>query len=110
VSASNQNNIAASEVSESVLDGVLVGCVANGKGACAVQTKASNQNNVYGVTSNNNGAGGITVQFNANKNNIGNCSGTGNGTFDMNDRHSSGCAGDKWFANSFNTASQSCIQ
>lgn len=110
VSASTQNNISSSEVSGSGADGVLVGCIPNGKGGCAVQTKASNSNNVYGVTSDHNGGGGITVQFNSNKNDIGNCSATGNASFDMNDRHANGCAADKWFANSFSTASQSCIQ
>ncbi len=110
VSGSDQNDIADSEVSDSGSNGVLVGCIPNGNGGCAVQTKPSNSNNVYGVVSNSNSRDGITVQFNSNKNNIGDCSATDNADFDMNDRHSSGCASDQWFANSFNTASQPCIQ
>jgi|GEM_PF-3900647 parallel beta-helix repeat protein len=110
VSASAQNDIAASEASDNGADGVLVGCIANSTGGCAVQSKPSNSNDVYAVASDNNGRDGIAVQFNSNRNNVANCSASGNTRFDMDDRHPNGCALDQWFANSFTTASRTCIQ
>lgn len=110
VSASDQNDIAASQASGNGVDGVLVGCIANSRGGCAVQTKPSNSNDVYAVTSDSNGGDGIKVQFNSNRNNVGDCSASGNAAFDMSDRHSNGCGLDQWFAKTFTTANRTCIQ
>ena len=64
---------------------------------------------VFSMTANSNGAGGITVQFNSNRNQIGKNSATGNTAGDLRDTHPTGCANNLWFANTAGTAPKSCI-
>ncbi len=92
------------------LDGIFVGCLGNGKGGCASTGGAAKSNTIYNMTSNTNGAGGITVQFNSDFNQIGKCAATGNTAGDLLDKHSgNGCGHDLWFANS-GSVNKSCVQ
>lgn len=107
------NQIGQGQTLQNELDGVLVGCQSK-LGKCTATPGGSNQNMVFGMTSQNNGqsgvGSGITVQFNSNMNWIERNTGSGNAEFDLNDRHGgTSCAKDIWFANS-GSASKNCIQ
>jgi hypothetical protein len=92
------------------LDGVLIGCVGNGKGGCSSTGGNTKSNNIFGVDSENNGAGGITVQFNSDFNQIGRNTAAGNSSGDLLDKHSgSSCAHDLWFVNT-GSVNKACVQ
>lgn len=102
LAGSSQNQIGQGQTLNNQFDGMLIGCPASGQ-KCTLVGAPSNQNIVYGLTSDNNGlsgdGSGITVQFNSNLNWIGRSSASGNAKFDLNDRHDGTCGKDVWFAN-----------
>ena len=112
LSSGGNNQVGNGTTSTNALDGVFVGCVGSGSGTCASGGGNAKSNSIYGIESDNNGAGGITVQFNSDFNQIGKCTASGNSTFDLYDRHSgaNNCAHDLWFANTPVTVNKSCVQ
>jgi len=112
LSSGANNQVGTGTTTNNVLDGVFVGCVGNGSGGCASTGGNAKSNIIYNMTSNTNGDGGITIQFNSDFNQIGKCTASGNGTTDLIDSHSgaNNCAHDLWFANSPGTVNKSCVQ
>lgn len=112
LSSGMNNQVGTGTTSLNVLDGVFVGCTGNGSGMCASTGGNAKSNTIYSITANSNGAGGITVQFNSDFNQIGKCAASGNSDDDLNDNHSgtNNCGHDLWFANTPGTVNKSCVQ
>jgi len=108
VSSGNNNDVGTGIVSSNTLDGVLVGCAGTSP-HCTSGGGNTMSSTVFSMTANTNGAGGITVQFNSNNNQIGKNSATGNTTGDLLDNHATGCANNMWFANTSGSATKGCI-
>ena len=109
LSSGSNDRVGNGMTSANGLDGVFLGCVGNGAGACASTGGDATSNTLFNLTSTSNGGGGITVQFNSNFDQIGNCFASGNTGFDLIDRHPNGtCGHDLWFVNT-GTANETCI-
>jgi len=112
LSSGGNNLVGNGTTSNNVLDGVFVGCRGNGSGNCGTGGGNAKSNTVFGIEADNStSAGGITVQFNSDFNQIGKSKASGNSAFDLLDRHSgtNNCAHDLWFANTAGTVNKSCV-
>jgi hypothetical protein len=112
LSSGGFNRVGSGVTSGNVLDGVFVGCIGTGKGTCASGGGNAKSNTIFGIEADNStAAGGITVQFNSDFNQIGSCTASGNFTFDLSDRHSgASCAHNLWFADTVGTVNKACVQ
>jgi hypothetical protein len=110
LSSGDDNQIGTGTASHNVLDGILVGCAVSARGTCASGGGKSQSSTIYGITANTNGLGGITVQFDSDFNQIGNCSASGNSNGDLNDGGAgASCAHNLWFADT-GTVNKACVQ
>jgi hypothetical protein len=111
LSSGMNNQVGTGTTSLNGLDGVFVGCIGTGSGTCASRGGNAKSNSIYNLTANSNGAGGVTIQFNSDFNQIGKCTASDNANGDLIDKHrGNGCGRDLWFANNGAVVNKACVQ
>jgi hypothetical protein len=108
--ASN-NQINCSNTDENGNIGVYVGCSVNGpiNGKCSPAVPPSNNNLIYDHSAQDNSKYGVVIDLGNTGNIVTDVSASGSGTKDLLDENTN-CDNNRWFFDSFDTASPSCIE
>lgn len=107
--ASN-NQINCSNTDENGNIGVYVGCSINGpiNGKCSPKVPPSKNNQIYDHSAFNNAKYGVVIDLGNTGNIVTDLNASSNGTMDLLDENAN-CDSNRWFFNSFDTASPECI-